>query len=48
MVAHRLSTVEKADLILVMHQGRVVESGTHAKLMAAKGLFAHMAARQKA
>jgi ATP-binding cassette subfamily C protein len=48
VVAHRLSTVENADLIVVMHQGRIVEAGTFAQLMAAKGLFARMAARQQA
>ena len=34
VIAHRLSTVEKADCILVMHQGQIVESGTHAELIA--------------
>ncbi|MHB8472591.1 MAG: lipid A export permease/ATP-binding protein MsbA [Gammaproteobacteria bacterium] len=34
VIAHRLSTVEKADRIVVMHQGRIVESGTHAELIA--------------
>jgi ATP-binding cassette subfamily B protein len=40
VVAHRLSTVERADRIAVMDQGRIVELGSHAELMAANGLYA--------
>jgi ATP-binding cassette subfamily B protein len=39
VVAHRLSTVQEADLILVLDEGRVVESGTHAQLVAHQGLY---------
>lgn len=42
MVAHRLSTVINADLILVMDQGRVVESGTHQELLAQQGLYSKL------
>ncbi|MEZ4399379.1 MAG: peptidase domain-containing ABC transporter [Kofleriaceae bacterium] len=38
-VAHRLSTVRNADLIVVMDKGKVVEQGTHAQLVAARGLY---------
>ena len=38
-IAHRLSTVRNADLILVMDRGRVVESGTHDELFAAQGVY---------
>lgn len=39
VIAHRLSTVVNADLILVMHKGRLHESGTHDELLAAGGLY---------
>ena len=46
VVAHRLATVRKADLILVMDGGRIVERGTHGKLTKAKGLYARLSALQ--
>jgi ATP-binding cassette subfamily B protein len=39
VIAHRLSTVRRADLILVMDQGRIVERGTHTELLARAGLY---------
>ena len=42
IVSHRLTTVEKADIIYMMEQGRVVESGTHAELVAKKGRYYRM------
>jgi ATP-binding cassette subfamily B protein len=39
VIAHRLSTVRRADRILVMHKGRLRESGTHAQLLAQRGLY---------
>ncbi|MAT69643.1 MAG: ABC transporter ATP-binding protein [Planctomycetaceae bacterium] len=47
VIAHRLSTVAGADLILVLEAGRVVERGTHAELMAAGGVYFDMVARQR-
>ncbi len=47
MIAHRLSTVIHADEILVLEQGRVVERGNHAALLAKGGLYAAMWARQQ-
>jgi ATP-binding cassette subfamily B protein len=41
-IAHRLSTILRADLILVYQRGRIVERGTHAKLLAANGLYARL------
>jgi subfamily B ATP-binding cassette protein MsbA len=42
VIAHRLSTVEKADRILVMDSGRIVEMGTHAELIARGGQYASL------
>ena len=46
VIAHRLATVLKADRIVVLDQGQVVEQGTHAELTAQGGLYAHLAALQ--
>jgi ATP-binding cassette subfamily B protein len=42
VIAHRLSTIKNADLILVMKDGDIVESGTHADLLAQKGFYAEL------
>ena len=42
VIAHRLSTVTKANLIVVMNAGKVVEQGTHASLLADDGLYAQL------
>jgi ATP-binding cassette subfamily B protein len=42
VIAHRLSTVRKADQILVIDEGRIVERGNHAELMDAGGLYAEL------
>ncbi|MDP9887755.1 ABC transporter ATP-binding protein [Pseudarthrobacter enclensis] len=42
MIAHRLSTVRNADLILVMDHGRIVEQGTHGNLLAANSYYARL------
>ena len=45
-IAHRLSTIADADRILVLDQGQLAESGTHAELLAKRGLYADMWAQQ--
>jgi len=46
VIAHRLATVQQADRIVVIDQGRLVEQGTHEQLVAANGLYARLAALQ--
>ncbi len=46
IIAHRLSTIRRATLILVVDRGRIVESGTHAELLARGGLYASLHERQ--
>jgi subfamily B ATP-binding cassette protein MsbA len=46
IIAHRLSTVQKADQILVMDQGRLAERGTHVELLALEGIYARLHALQ--
>jgi ABC-type multidrug transport system fused ATPase/permease subunit len=47
IIAHRLSTVQDCDLIVVMDQGRVVERGTHPELVARRGRYAELLRRQE-
>ena len=42
VIAHRLSTIYNADCIAVIHNGKVIESGTHSQLMAQKGAYYHL------
>lgn len=46
VIAHRLSTVEKADNIVVIDGGRVAEQGSHAQLMASGGIYSKLVQRQ--
>ena len=42
IVAHRLSTIKEADLILVMNQGQIIEQGTHEQLLHKNGFYAKL------
>ena len=42
VIAHRLSTIYNADRIAVIHNGKVIESGTHSTLMSEKGAYYHL------
>lgn len=46
LVAHRISTVQHADLICVLDKGRIVERGTHAELLALNGIYTDLSERQ--
>ena len=46
VIAHRLSTIVGADIIYVIDEGRIVESGSHAELLARNGVYAHLYALQ--
>jgi ATP-binding cassette subfamily B protein len=48
IVAHRLSTIQAADLIVVLHAGRVIEAGTHGELTARRGFYARLVDHQMA
>lgn len=46
VIAHRLSTIRQADVILVVHDGRIIEQGTHTELIARKGAYYNLYTRQ--
>jgi ATP-binding cassette subfamily B protein/subfamily B ATP-binding cassette protein MsbA len=42
VIAHRLSTIKNADMICVLHEGRIVERGTHNELLQLNGYYKHL------
>jgi ATP-binding cassette subfamily B protein len=48
VIAHRLSTVRRADRIIVMHRGQIVEDGSHDELLASGGTYARLSRHQLA
>ena len=46
VIAHRLATVQRSDRIIVLDDGRIVETGTHASLVALGGIYSNLAALQ--
>ena len=46
IIAHRRSTVQRADRLIVLDRGRIVEEGTHASRLAQRGLYARLYSRQ--
>lgn len=46
VIAHRLSTIQNCEMIFVLKNGRIVESGNHQRLLAANGLYAKLIEKQ--
>ena len=46
LIAHRLSTIRHADMILVVHDGKIIESGTHEELLRKKGQYFSLYTKQ--
>lgn len=46
-IAHRLSTVQNADIIAVVHKGKIIETGTHTELLSKRGCYFKLTERQQ-